>query len=398
MGWFSDIWAAVRSSWQDPVDQAWQEKIVPLEVDRLQTRFLTIDKEELKTSGQKALWDQIDKLFATRTPTKELTWNERFSVESKIGCLRSGADLREEIASRLRWAKADGVPQTDSLNTAYDILLKPTGATATTDEVLRDFLLEVLSAIHTHRRLKYITGKLQAMAARKILFLVFVVLFVIFFFLTVAVAPVLSPKNSASLQHVAFVPIANLEVARFEPHFTIYATAVFGLLGALFSRLLTTLQPRTPAGVDELYNAATFRYILLRGTIGILGALVVYFFLQSGLVKGSVFPDFEAPLGVKMLEGAGMWPTKLLLPSASLALLIMWSFIAGFSESLVPNILQSTEKQFGGRSVPPLSELPNVKAASCRGIRLRPSTSKSPLCTELRARAEAQPPVGLTSA
>ena len=314
------------------------------------------------------MYDQIDKLLATRTPTKDLTWNERFSVESKIGYLRSGDELHEEIASRLRSAKADGVPQADSLNTAYDILLKPPGGTATSDAVLRNFLLEVLSAIHTHTRLKYITGKLQARAARKILFLVFVVLFVIFFFLTVTIAPELGPKNSASLQHVAFIPIANLEATRFEAHFTIYASAVFGLLGALFSRLLTTLQPRSPAGIDELYNAATFRYILLRGTIGILGALVVYFFLQSGLVKGSVFPDFETPLGVKTLplEG-GIWPAKLSLPSTSLALLIMWSFIAGFSESLVPNILQSTERQFGGAQFQQLVEPPNFKGGRSKG-------------------------------
>jgi hypothetical protein len=47
MGWFSDIWETVRSSWQDPVDQALQERILPLEVDSLQTRFLAIDKNQL---------------------------------------------------------------------------------------------------------------------------------------------------------------------------------------------------------------------------------------------------------------------------------------------------------------------------------------------------------------
>jgi hypothetical protein len=75
------------------------------------------------------------------------------------------------------------------------------------------------------------------------------------------------------------------------------------------------------------------------------------FFLQSGLVEGSVFPKFDQ-LGMKMISFGGAdgvnWPTKLLLPSGSLALLIMWSFIAGFSESLVPTILQNVERQLGG--------------------------------------------------
>jgi hypothetical protein len=103
--------------------------------------------------------------------------------------------------------------------------------------------------------------------------------------------------------------------------------------------------------LDELYNAATFRYILLRGTIGVLGALVIYFFLQSGLVEGSVFPKFDQ-LGMKLVSFGGShadnWPTQLLLPSGSMALLIMWSFIAGFSESLVPTILENVERQLGG--------------------------------------------------
>jgi hypothetical protein len=42
------------------------------------------------------------------------------------------------------------------------------------------------------------------------------------------------------------------------------------------------------------------------------------------------------------------WPAQIMLPSMSLALLIVWSFIAGFSESLVPTILAGAERQLGG--------------------------------------------------
>jgi hypothetical protein len=34
------------------------------------------------------------------------------------------------------------------------------------------------------------------------------------------------------------------------------------------------------------------------------------------------------------------------VPSKDLALLTVWCFLAGFSESLVPSILSSTERQF----------------------------------------------------
>ena len=42
------------------------------------------------------------------------------------------------------------------------------------------------------------------------------------------------------------------------------------------------------------------------------------------------------------------WPGQLLLPSGGLSLLIMWSFIAGFSETLVTTVLNTTQQQFGG--------------------------------------------------
>jgi hypothetical protein len=109
--------------------------------------------------------------------------------------------------------------------------------------------------------------------------------------------------------------------------------------------------------LDELFNAQSYHYIILRAGVGVLGSLVVYFFLQSGLVEGSVFPKFN-DLSVNIMQLGGpravKWPATIMLPSVSLALLIMWSFIAGFSESLVPTVLASTERQFGGAvNVPP---------------------------------------------
>lgn len=350
MGWFGDLWTKIWA--QDPVVEASQEKL-PLEVDTLETRFATIDPSMLANIPRgKEIYDQIASILAKRSCTKELTWNDRFRVESKLGCLRSGEVLRTEIARTLRWAKEDGVPSAVILEEAYGALLKPADPAKTVDDnVLRDFLLEIVSTINAHRRLKFIVGKLQAKAARKILFLVFLILLTIFLFFLEAASPELAQTNAASLvQFISITKAAVFDNSHFGAHLGLYTSALFGLLGALFSRLLTVMQPRKAAVIDELYNAATFRYILARGMIGILGALVVYFFLQSGLVEGNVFPKFNE-LGMKAISspgGSDNWPTRLLLPSGSLALLIVWSFIAGFSESLVPTILSNTERQLGG--------------------------------------------------
>jgi len=105
--------------------------------------------------------------------------------------------------------------------------------------------------------------------------------------------------------------------------------------------------------------------LFLRGAVGICGAVVVFFFLRSGLVGGGLFPDFNLfgfdyngysayiPHSPPNQTAAQMIPNLrdpntmyTIEPSQSLALLAMWSFIAGFSERLVPTILSKTEASF----------------------------------------------------
>jgi hypothetical protein len=220
--------------------------------------------------------------------------------------------------------------------------------------VLRDFLLDVMEAIHWHSKRKYIMRKLRAQAARRTLSLALIALLVAlspYFFLSSALQINARPASLAYLQISDIYPVALFGSGDFWVHFALYTGVTFGFLGALFSRLITLQTQWSAMALDELFNARTYHFIVLRASIGIVGALIVYFFLQSGLVAGSVFPKFnQLTMDMVSFSDAGTvkWPTKLLLPSADLALLIMWSFISGFSESLVPTVLSNAERQFGG--------------------------------------------------
>lgn len=360
-------WLPASREWQDPADQA-AGQTLRLHLDNLTLRFELIDPD-LLSERDKRLYAAIDvALYGRRgavevtssesavsaqdVPMVSLTWDDAFRIESQIGCLLRGDRLRQELSARLGWATTEGVPQAARLQDEHTSLLK--GITDETikepDPVLRDFLLRVMEQVHWHSKRKYLARKVRGQATRKTLLLGLVAL-------VLALWPYFLPLSGAQAptQRVDFplrLAAQGLGTA-FSSYdlsslFALYTSIAFGFLGALFSRLITLQRQWSAFALDELFNARSYHYIVLRASIGILGALIVFFFLQSGLVQGKVFPDFNAlPINVPA-EVSGKWPARLLLPSADLALLIMWSFLAGFSESLVPTVLSGTERQFVG--------------------------------------------------
>jgi len=348
--------------WQEPADQA-SDQTLPLHLDNLELRFETIDKDALQSEKAKKTYEDIAAAFARRRappgPSRgdPLRWDDTFRLESRIGCLLRGDRLRQEIASRLRWAISDNVAQAIALQNTYAELLK-TNDSKPADELLRDFLLELMEAIHWHSKRKHMSRKMRGQATRRTLLIGLLALLVALWPYFVLPSTVQINPRQASLWFLRIADSAVTEPSSgndFWIHFTLYTGLTFGFLGALFSRLITLQTQWSAMALDELSNARSYHYIVLRASIGILGALVVYFFLQSGLVEGSVFPKFKE-LSMNTLSfgdsAAPRWPTRLTLPSLNLALLIMWSFIAGFSESLVPTVLSNTERQFAGATRP----------------------------------------------
>lgn len=126
---------------------------------------------------------------------------------------------------------------------------------------------------------------------------------------------------------------------------------VSGLFGASFF-LLAQLQGRlAEGGTEEARDMWSYTFLFLRCLVGIGGAAILYFFFQSGLLSGSIWPQlnhvgFEAvrlpDVGNKPGEATDLW-----VPNQHLALLIIWSFLAGYSQTLVPSLLQRTEARAG---------------------------------------------------
>jgi hypothetical protein len=120
-----------------------------------------------------------------------------------------------------------------------------------------------------------------------------------------------------------------------------------GFFGATFSMLWNSRNRASQGTLEDLSAACSWTTLTVRGAVGLGAAAILYFFFRSGLLDGNLWPDINE-LGFDMLgetkEGEKVDLERQLVANEDLCLLIIWCFLAGFSETLVPNILVQTEK------------------------------------------------------
>lgn len=110
-----------------------------------------------------------------------------------------------------------------------------------------------------------------------------------------------------------------------------------GLMGSAFSMLIGIKNRLSHATFDELKVQRCWGFIFTRAIIGLGSALILTYFIQAKLLEGTFFPEFIFDDVGKMQQ----------LDLQNLSLLVVWSFIAGFSEKLVPNIISKAEQKVG---------------------------------------------------
>ena len=108
---------------------------------------------------------------------------------------------------------------------------------------------------------------------------------------------------------------------------------ISGAFGASFSMLVQSQRRGSEGTLEDIRTAGNWKTLLIRSAFGFGAASILYFFFNSGLLEGSLWPkleeiNFSSPI-----------------PNRSMCLLVIWSFVAGFSENFVPNILIKTEQR-----------------------------------------------------
>jgi len=299
----------------------------------LEVRLRCVDESSLQTENQKRTYASVIEILKPGQETSaiesEEEWDEAYRAERMIEMLLSGVQLRQEIAARLDELAFDNAVEAERFRVQFEAIAKASSQadTAADDTVLRSLLLRIMERLHWHAKKRYLSRPIRKQATKNVLWCMLAAFFL-------AVMPYIAIYLDFRGEH---------SLSAYWTLFALYTALVSGLLGAFFSRLLTIQRDWASMSLDEVFLHREFSYSLLRAGVGVCGALVMFFFFKSGLINGALFPKFEnmAMEWISVPDGS----MSFVVPSKDLALVTVWCFLAGFSESLVPSILTGTERQ-----------------------------------------------------
>lgn len=289
-------------------------------------------------------------------------WRIGDHVEQLISYILSGAMLDGELENRLMRAEQQGIPSAAARRAAYNALVTtPPGDAEDRKRVLLQSLVADLQ--ERRRRDSQIRG-MRLTAVRfvtnlAVFLLIIVALPLILYVLHLFASGIFSPTGDTGVAAAAAEPSVTW-VSKFVesfPNFGLFTTVSFGALGALFSRFMVLQKAQLDMSLDEAGTYYSKRYVILRIMVGTVGAIIIYFFVGSGLIEGTLVPNIRELTYVPAMVGEDGIKTFLgtpsdsaMVPAVNMCLLIVWAFVAGFSEQLVPSLLDETARRVQTRS------------------------------------------------
>lgn len=258
-------------------------------------------------------------------PANWRNWEIPNEIEILLVQMKLGADLDVALDSAFLTAEKIVVP-------SFAVLAKRRDALAS-DEAKQALLAKLLRDTHNRYAARRSERAERAHVARRMTYLGFGLTAVI-----VGVFLILGTGWFAvAVEKMPFTDLVK---------YNLIVTTFFGFLGAYLSRLIAFQNTAVALSVDDLENGYSWHFLMVRLLVGGLSSVILYFVISGHLIGGELFPapDDGASGGFGSLwtvhNGAGM-PYE--GPSANFAKLIVWCFIAGFSERFLPDSLSALE-------------------------------------------------------
>ncbi len=284
---------------------------------------LKVQSDQLQLSDH----DQITELL-NNAPG----WQEAYKAEALM------IDFLPEPELTVSWQRA--LSDVDELSPkTRDYYLSK--ATVDTDaSVTKPLLRHLLNDLHWVREQNRVK-RLHESRTRKNVVLMFLFAFILFFAPTI-----LRLFLHQSFEHLRL--------------YYLFTAASAGFLGAAFSQLIGLKSSLQDAQLEQVRDMSRFIYVLARSVIGAGAGLIMFYLLQSGLMEGVLFPAFiqttdelkQLTASLADVSQATSLSTESTLqlgglaqPFQDLSLLIIWCMLAGFSEKLIPDLLEKTESQ-----------------------------------------------------
>jgi len=338
-------------AWKDKINQwfgrSYYDQINQQNVTRLSTYFLRVKDAQADNPLLQQIQEQLQHL------QEKAEWDKVKAIELLLVPLLDADDLDMELHYKLHNAQLF-LPEYEAgfFRECYETMMqKPEaqGHTSVPEEILsrkRALLTKLTVSLQKFQEDRLLRSIFANKARFKIgLFFGLAIIFSVFL-LAIGILHPEGIYQYCSRYCPQFTWLTSITAEIPEPtdtqqadkihlHFAI-AALMAGYMGACFSMLISLKSRIETITLKELENLHKLHFILTRIITGIGAALICYYFFRAQLLTGSLFPDFSEQKEIH-------------LNSKTYFTLIIWCFIAGFSEKLVPSILSKTEGQLAER-------------------------------------------------
>ena len=284
--------------------------LVPPGMGDPQAREL-IDK--LILAGQKP-----DDQCCEQAARAEWTWDDAYAIEKALALIEPIERVRQRIVS----ARQEYKELAGDLPYAMYLASAPRELDKATEAQLRADLMQVLSEIQW----LYSTVGVQHDVRGKLV-------------KSVVIASLVLVAAPAALT----ILIVNVRQQSFSIP-VLVMVMLCGAMGGLIStyRRLQGLPLEGNPAVNLVTLNRSAKFTLLAPFIGSIFALVLFFLLVSGLIKGDIFPAIDTPES-PLADQVGF--NKFIMETGprtgiDFAKMMVWSFVAGFAERLVPDAIE----------------------------------------------------------